>query len=144
MIAPNPTASILSVVIPGVPVAWARAGTRHGQHFTPGKQRSWKHLAQGYMAQAMTGRPLFDAPLAMEIRAYWPRPKSLPKRLGSSELPRPSRPDSDNVAKQVCDAGIGVLYGDDAIVVELRVTKHVAAAGDGPRVEVVVAPWCPR
>lgn len=129
----------MKVVIPGVPVAWARArlGTR-GVPFTPPKQRSWAALAQVWMLQALGARPLLEGPLAVAVTAYWPRPASVPKRLGTAARWRPSRPDADNLGKQVCDAAIGVLYADDAQVVELVVRKFVAAAGEGPRVEVEV------
>ena len=143
MIAHNPSATAVVAVIPGTPVAWARAKRGMGARtegayatFTPPKQRSWKHLAQSYMLQARRGRRMFEGPLTMVIDAFWPRPKSVPKRAGTHARPRTSRPDADNLAKQVCDAAIGVLYGDDAIVTDLRVRKWVAAEGDGPRVEV--------
>ena len=137
----------LLIIVPGNPVAWARAGRGRGARaggkyvtFTPAKQRNWKELCQAYMAQARGSQPLYEAPLLMEVRAYWPRPKSIPKREGTGSRWRPSRPDSDNVGKQVADAAIGVLYADDALVVRLVVEKRVAAAGDGPRVEISVRP----
>lgn len=146
MIAPATSlSSSLTIVIPGVPVAWARTargfGARKGgsySSFTPERQRSWKAVAQAHMAAARVGRGLFDGPLSLSILAVWPRPKSLRRSLGAGRLWRTSRPDADNVGKLVADAAIGVLYADDSVVVRLEVEKFVAAAGEAPRVEVVV------
>jgi len=123
---------MISVVVPGVPVAWARAGRGGAVTFTPARQRSWKASAQAFMLQARARRPPFDGPLEVVIDAVWPRPAKVPARLGTDRRPRPSRPDADNVGKQVLDAAIGVLYADDALVVDLRVRKWVAAAGELP------------
>jgi Holliday junction resolvase RusA-like endonuclease len=145
-----PTRRLVTLTVPGDPVAWARAGRGMGARtggafvtFTPEKQRSWKHLAQSYMREALAGQPLLEGPLELVIDAYWQRPKSLPKRLGPGRLPRPSRPDADNVGKQVCDSAIGVLYVDDAIVVDLHVRKWIHAEGEAPRVEILVQGLAP-
>lgn len=134
----KPAIDALTFLVPGVPTAWARARTHGAVHFTPARQRSAKHDIQSYMIQARAGRPMYDGPIQVEIDAYWPRPKSLPKRHGTGTYPRTSRPDVDNVAKIVLDAGNGVLWGDDAMVTDVRVRKWVHAAGEAPRLLVVV------
>ena len=52
---------------------------------------------------------------------------------------RPGRPDCDNLAKAVLDAGNGVLWSDDAQVVKLQVMKLRAALGEEPCVVVRVS-----
>lgn len=126
------------VTIPGVPVAQGRGrAVRMGagvRVIDPERSRSWKGAAAVFMLQARNAAGLhapMDGPLSVTIDAYWPRPKSLPKRMGHERLPRPSRPDVDNIAKAVMDAGNGVLWADDGQVVELTIRKWVAGS-DGP------------
>lgn len=140
MIAPAPTIPGLRVVIPGVPVAQGRgrafrcaAGVRV---VDPAKSRSWKGVAAVVYQAAMGGRTPFEDALNVEIVAVFPRPKSLPKSAGVGRLPRPSRPDCDNLAKGACDAGNGILWADDAQIVRLTVSKWYAAVGEPPCVEV--------
>lgn len=153
MIGPNAAAAPslatpLIVVIPGEPKAQGRGrAVRFGSSvrvIDPESSRSWKGAAQVHMLAARQAARLYaplDVALVVTIGAYWPRPQSIPKRVGPGRLPRLSKPDADNVGKAVLDAGNGVLWRDDSIVVELRVEKWVAAAGDGPRVEIRVEEW---
>lgn len=83
--------------------------------------------------------PYFGAhPVAVEILAVWPCPKSARKADKLVQRPRVGKPDADNIAKAVCDAGNGVLWLDDAQVAELHVRRIVGREGEAPRVEVVV------
>lgn len=143
MVAPAPLAAPTRIVatIPGVPVAWARARTGNGAHFTASKQRAWKDFAAYYLLQARAGFSKFGGPVVIAIDAYWPRPKRTPVEFGTARYPRLGRPDLDNAIKNVCDAAIGVLFQDDAQVVALTASKWVAAFGEGPRTEVVVEAW---
>jgi crossover junction endodeoxyribonuclease RusA len=77
--------------------------------------------------------PLLDEPLGLAITFYMPKPKSAPKwkRWAST------RPDVDKLARSVCDSLTGVLFVDDARIVDLHVTK---VYGDPPRVEIVLTP----
>jgi Holliday junction resolvase RusA-like endonuclease len=132
----------LRLVIPGEPCAQGRprfsAASGFVRAYDPAKSRSWKGAAQVHFLAATTTRPAFpDECLRVEVDAYFRRPK-MPKARGTARLPRPSRPDADNVGKIVCDAANGVLFTDDAQVVELVVRKWYAAEGDAPRVEVLV------
>lgn len=148
MIAANPSAAVLLVVVPGTPVAQGRGrAVRFGASvrvIDPAASRSWKGAAQVHMLQARQAARVFapfDVPLVVTIDAYWPRPKSMRKALGTGRLVRPSRPDADNVAKATLDAGNGVLWTDDAIAVDVRSRKWFAAEGDGPRVEISIEPY---
>lgn len=140
MVAPVDIAEFRAVV-PGNPVAKGRprafaTGGRVRMFLADG-DRDWKATAQDYMTRAGAGfLATPDVPLAMTIRAFWPRPKSVKKSLGTLALLRTSRPDCDRVASAALDAAIGVWYGDDAQVVRLVVEKWVAAEGEGSRVEI--------
>lgn len=138
MIAPfAPSRVVAFARIPGTPVAQGRgravrAGART-RVIDPERSRSWKGVAGVYMLAARKDWRHAGQPLSVEIVATWPRPKSEPKR--NPRTWRPSRPDIDNVAKAVLDAGNGVLWTDDAAVVQLLVSKRY---GDEPGVSVTV------
>lgn len=130
----------MTATIPGQPVAQGRGrAVRFGDSvrvIDPAKSRSWKGVASYYLMMARRAAGLaspYDVPLRVEIDAYFKRPKSM--KPGPATF-RPSRPDADNVAKAVLDAGLSVAWTDDAIVVELLIRKWFAATGDVPRVEV--------
>lgn len=140
-----PVSPRLRVVIPGPPCAQGRGrAVRCGASIRvidPERSRSWKGVAQVHMLQARQAAGVhapLDGALRVDIVALWPRPKSRPKRLGTQNDWRPSRPDADNVAKAVFDAGNGVLWTDDALIVDVRIRKGIHAAGEGPRVEVTI------
>ena len=80
--------------------------------------------------------PLQEA-LRLHIRAFLPIPKSKPKKWLSKALQgniRPtSKPDCDNLAKQLLDVMNGVFFVDDRQIVSLVIEKHYAEV---PRWEV--------
>lgn len=93
------------------------------------------------------GEP-FAGPVAVEIVAYWPLPKSRPAwcakerwkdRVATLGISYATKPDADNVAKIVLDAMVeaGILE-DDRFVVELSVVKRCEM--DTGRVDVFVVP----
>lgn len=136
------------LTIPGKPLAQGRPRARrtksgHVVMYDPKKSKDWKGSAQYLMAQAASeqGWEVGDSPLRVEIRAIFPCPKSDHRK----RRPRPARwhtkqgGDVDNIAKAVLDAGNGVLWLDDAQVVQLEIGKMIAPQGEPPRVEV--AAW---
>ena len=115
----------IEFTIPGIPTAWARAGTKGRVHFTPGKQRRSMSVVQVLASDAMGDRPPLSGPVAMTVTACWPWPKSMSQRKRSAVGAnyRTARPDADNVGKLIADAINGITFGDDAQVVDLRVKK---------------------
>ena len=102
---------MIIVELPGVPVPKARARTGRGGHFfTPAKTRNYE-LALATPAKCVMGG-------ASRSRA----------RCGSSlrckrnSLPT-ARPDADNYLKSAKDALNGIVWKDDAQVVDARVIK---------------------
>lgn len=112
--------------VPGIPVAWARARTHGKIHFTPGKQRMAMSVIQVIAAQCMNDQPLIMVPVSMTIHATWPWPKSWSekKRKKQGAHYKTSKPDSDNVGKIISDSLNGIVFNDDAQVVDLRVVKQ--------------------
>jgi Holliday junction resolvase RusA-like endonuclease len=135
----------VEVTIQGEPVAQGRARgyrTRRGQlgFYDPAKSRAWKETASLFFRSAMGSRTPLEGPLFCLIRAFFPCPLAdHRKHHPKPERPHWGRPDAENVAKAVLDAGTGVLWLDDAQVASLHVEKAIAAQGAEPRVEVLVA-----
>jgi len=81
------------------------------------------------------GHALFDAGVAVELTFHLPRPKSA--RPARRPFPT-TRPDLDKAARAILDPLTGILYHDDAQVVELHAMKRYT---DGPAyADVVVRP----
>lgn len=127
----------LSLTVYGVPVAQGRPKFfRSGNHvgaYDPKKSRDYKASIriQAIEQLRFNGHmpPLHEGALTMQVCAYLPRPKTLPKRI----IHHIRRPDADNIAKGCKDALKGVVYKDDSQIVELHVRKLY---GDPPRVVI--------
>lgn len=120
----------VNFIIPGIPTAWARARTHGKIHFTPGKQRYAMSVVQTIAHDAMGDQPLISGPISMTIFAVWVWPKSWneKKRKVQGAHYKTSRPDADNVGKLVSDSLNGIVFNDDAQVVDLRVIKQYGLA----------------
>lgn len=131
--------------VPGVPVAKGRPrlGTIKGQAraFTPAKTRAYESEVRHYAAEAMRGRALIEGPVAVDVTAYLPIPKSMTKRdracIGATVFPT-TRPDVDNYLKSALDALNGVVIRDDAQVMQAVAAKVYTQ--DGPCLSVTVWP----
>jgi len=141
----------LSITIPGQPYAQKRHRAR-----VAGKgAKQWvsvydhpdnvafRDRAQLHFWEAIKGKPGVvqilhsEGPLRLGIAAFWQCPKSQERKREPRLLRyKTGRPDCDNCAKAIMDAGNGILWADDAQVVELEVSKFIAAQGDAPRTVV--------
>ena len=137
--------SEVRITIPGQPVAQGRPRitTVNGfaRAYDPAKSRSWKGVAQVHMVEAMraAGVAPIEGAVEVEVLAVFDCPMSSHRKR--EPVPRrwkATKPDSENIAKAVLDAGNGVLYRDDGQVARLTVAKVVGAQGEAARVEVVV------
>lgn len=82
-------------------------------------------------------------PVILNVDAYRPLPESRPKRVYSE--PDTYRPDADNESKLVMDALNGLVWADDAQVVDLHVVKHHRVRGQAERMDISIAPgWSGR
>lgn len=76
----------------------------------------------------------FTGPVIVAITFALPRPQSAPKRVTHPT----KKPDLDKLARLVCDGLTGILFADDAQIVDLRCRKVFA---DGaPGCDVIGAP----
>ena len=130
----------MKIIIPGIPVAKARARvTKNGHAYTPAKTINYENLVQYcYMDQA-EGIKL-DGPLMMEIRFYFPIPKSYSKKqielLKVQDMAHMKKPDLDNCIKSISDALNHFAYDDDSQIIELSASKRYTL--EEPRAEVVI------
>lgn len=129
---------MISITIPGDPVAQGRPRVTRFGTYDPEKSRDYKAFVKYCALEVKPDSPL-DRPLAVTVRAFFPMPKSKSKRWHTAALlgdERPTKkPDADNIAKIVCDALNGILWKDDSQIVILLVTKRYALE---PRVELEV------
>jgi Holliday junction resolvase RusA-like endonuclease len=107
------------------------------------KTRQYETLL-GYAARsAMRGRQLLTGPVVVNAFAYFSVPKSWAKWMRAQALKgliRPTgKPDWDNIGK-VLDAFKGVVWADDAPVIDGRVRKYYSAR---PALFVEVRAWIP-
>ena len=126
---------VLDVRIYGLPVAQGRPRafkmpSGHIRMYDPATSKDWKRTV---LAQVLSVKPLtpLNEPLGMALTFYLQRPKSLPKRI---RLPM-TRPDASNMLKAVEDALLGVVYRDDAAIVDLVVRKRYDPS---PGVQILV------
>lgn len=86
---------------------------------------------------------LFEKALSLRITALFDIPKAFSKvkakRALRGEIRPTKKPDSDNIAKVVCDALNGIAYKDDTQIVELIVVKAYALR---PAVVVTIEEAC--
>lgn len=134
----------VTVVLLGEPVAFARMRlSKRGIHYTPAEQRNTmaalRLSAQAAMEHA--GAAVFDEPLSLTLLAEhripytWSKKKQTRALLG--EIRPAKKPDIDNLYKLAADACSGVVYRDDALIVECWLNKIY---GIQPKLVVTVMP----
>jgi len=144
--------------IPGTPAAKSRTVCVVGGHargFNDPKTTTYQGIVRDCAQRAMLAAGLtqpLDGPLVLRIIAVYPRLACQcvrAKRTGlllggmtEGRIPKPSRPDWDNLGKSISD-GINAsgLWTDDARVFDGRVVKRFAASGEFPHVEVIISEW---
>lgn len=105
------------------------------------KSRPWKNQVAQVAGEVMAGRPLLDGPLRATFIFYARRPNGHYKGSGGlsakgKRTPLPvTRPDVLKLARGVEDALSGVVYRDDAQIVDETLLKRY---GEPERVEITV------
>lgn len=110
--------------------------------YTDKDQRMEQNRLMALMYEYRPPEPL-QGPLLLGVKAYLPIPKSKPKKWQAAALAgeiRPtSKPDSDNLIKQIKDCCNRVMWGDDCQVVEyLPGTGKYYDDGAGTRWEIEI------
>ena len=103
-----------------------------GRAYTPTQTVNYEAALRMAGEMAMDGRPLFLGAVSVEIVAYFEIPKSFTKKARASALAGEThptkKPDADNIFKAAGDALNGIVWRDDAQIVEARFIKRY-----GPR-----------
>ena len=133
---------ILSVLVRGIPVPQGRPRafklpTGQIRVYDPPQSLDWKRTVMAQVLEGVRRQDLHIAsgPLSVELTFGLSRPKSVSPR----RRPHPiTKPDCDNLGKACLDAMRGIVYRDDAQIVELHITKaYRDVPGVGIRVETI-------
>ncbi len=138
----DPGIMAISFVVPGQPVAKARARTVRtksgaSRTFTPAATVAFEDRVR--MAARVVGVRPVTGPLCMTVLFLFSCPKSRHrKRTPRQQEPKTTKPDLSNLLKSVEDALNGIAYQDDAQLVRVVVEKHWAAQGEQPRTVIAI------
>lgn len=132
---------VIEVIVHGTPVAKGRPrfNTKTGRTYTDTKTATYENLVRlAFVEKYPDFKPLEGA-LTLSVMACFPIPVSWSKkrreRAQNNRIYKTSRPDADNLVKSVCDGLNGVLWLDDAQIVNLHVYKMYSTY---PRTEITV------
>ena len=106
----------ISFIVPGEPVAFARAGSNGKRRYTPARQARYAEQVREAAERAMGGMPPLEGAVTLDVRAVYAVPKSWKPARKASAHYKTSAPDVDNIVKLPKDAMTGVVYRDDAQV----------------------------
>lgn len=94
----------------------------------------WRNAVAGAAVAAMAGRPPLAGELELDVVFVFARPKAhygTGRNAGRLKPSAPAycakRPDVDKLCRAIGDALTGIVFVDDAQVVELRAAKHYGA-----------------
>lgn len=114
---------LIEFVIPGVPVAKARARTVRRKNnvwsFTPAKTIKYENHVMK-CASHYSPKTLIDFPVKVTCEFHIPKPKKNKRAYPVT------RPDIDNYLKCILDGCNGVLWKDDSFVCEVNMKKIYA------------------
>ena len=150
---------VIEFEVSGEPVAQGRGrvginrATGRATVFTPAKTKRAEDRIWTAATEAMGGRPPLEGPLVLEVWAY--RAKGLPGKADAKPgskaremyeaalngLVAPTtKPDGSNYLKAAEDACNGVVYRDDALIVDVHCYKRYSGR---PRLVIRVEKWRP-
>lgn len=130
----------LFFTVPGAPKGKGRPRvTKAGRAFTPKDTAAYENLVRLYFTQTYPRHVPLPCPIRAEISAYFPIPKSWPKKKRqqwkNGEIFPTVKPDADNIAKSILDSLNNIAFTDDSHVIELSVRKLYGAF---PRVDTLI------
>lgn len=88
---------------------------------------------------AELGIDLITVPCIVDFTFVMPRPKRLDgKTKPTGRVMHGSKPDRDNLLKSCQDALNGILWHDDCLICDGRLSKWYAAKNESPHVEILI------
>ena len=140
---------MITLRLPGQPVSQLRAkaatrrgkdGQFHARVYEPAKSARHKAALATEARRRFNGNPL-EGPLSVEILFVFRCPVSDRRvKAPTPRRPHDKKPDLDNLVKMV-DAFNGLLWRDDAQIVELQACKIIGAQDEEPHTLIKVAPF---
>ena len=119
---------MISLSIPVEPVPKGRPKTAIINNrvivYTPSKTRASENSIRQYTSIAMRSRPPLECPLILEVIFYLKKGKSVKRDVPCV------KPDYDNLAK-ILDACNGILWKDDALIVDSHIYKRNSSKKEG-------------
>lgn len=139
---------IFAFEVPGEPIPKARPRASmvngHATLYTPKKTRSYEDRVRQAALLHWTREPLRECEITLFACFFLPVPASWSKRKQAAaragDRNPAGKPDLDNLVKAVTDGLNGVVFHDDAAIVETRCAKRYH---DNPRV-IVSLSWKPQ
>lgn len=120
-----------------------RAGAAFVRDSSGDRGKHWRTSVAQVAGAAMIGHPPLDGPLALEVTFVVARPVKHRSRRGGlvqSAPPFPTaRPDLTKLLRAIEDAMTGIVWRDDAQVVEQTARKVYDDTDEGVRVVITVA-----
>lgn len=142
------TLRTLELIVPGEPIAQPRVkGTSFGGHvrmYTPTKNgiADYKALIRLIAKGVYSGEPL-DVPFVVDCEFVFSRPGRLVwKKRPMPRIPMPDKRDRDNLDKAVLDALALVVWKNDKLVYDGRVSKWYAAGDEQPHTKITIRWEC--
>lgn len=119
-----------TIILPGEPISQKRARIFAKGAMDPcweAKEQHRSYIRQNYPVKSETG------PLRVYLRFYYQYPKSMSikKRPIAKKT---TRPDIDNLAKYIMDMANGLLWDDDAQIIDLNCSKEYS---DESKTEII-------
>ena len=123
---------MIAFTVPGQPVAKGRPKfARRGAHvvaYTPAKTASYENLVKMAASAAMRGIDPTARPVALQVTLNLQVPASWSNKRRAAAVAgiicATKKPDADNVLKGIKDGCNGIVWADDAQVVDIRLTKR--------------------
>lgn len=141
-----------TIILPIIPRAQARhrertiinkTGKCFSQAYKDPKQRLEDNKLISLLMENRPGR-ILEGPIWLGVKPYFPIPKSWSKKKREAalagELPHTTKPDLDNVIKQIKDVMQGIYYKNDSqIVGYLPGTQKYYS--ENPHWEIIIQGW---
>jgi Holliday junction resolvase RusA-like endonuclease len=125
--------NIITLVFSMIPQAkQSDRNTKDGRHYQTKKVKNYNDTLKSLIIQSLpTGFKIINQPVKLVIEFCYPPPKSLSKtnsrmlQNGDIEIYKTTRPDIDNLQKQLYDAMNGTVIIDDSQIVEVHIKKRI-------------------
>jgi len=126
---------VIEIVVDGPPIAQGSKRIVQGLAIEANhaRLRPWRAAVAAAAAEAMQGVEPLQTPVVLEIDFYFARPKAHYRADGqtlrdNAPTRKASTPDLDKLVRAFCDGLTGIVFRDDAQIVELHAAKTYGPA----------------